>query len=70
MAATVPTDRTRVRVFTDDELRQRLQEVTEKLSQRFGSIDRALDREQDWDYDDEESALFSEYHAVKFLLDD
>lgn len=70
MTATVPTGRTRVRVFTDDELRQRLQEVTEKLSRRFGSLDRALDRERDWDYDDEESVLFSEYHAVRFLRDD
>ena len=70
MTATVSSQCTRVRVFSDDELRQRLQDVTEKLSRRFGSLDRALDREQDWDYDDEESILFSEYHAVTFLLDD
>lgn len=36
----VPTGRARVRVLTDDGPRQRLQEVTEKLSRRFRSLDR------------------------------
>lgn len=42
MTATVSSQGTRVRVLCDDELRQRLQDVTEKLSRRFGSLDRAL----------------------------
>ena len=37
-------------------------------NQSFGSLERALEREQDWNYDEEESMLFSEYHAATFLL--
>ncbi len=44
--------------------------VVNALERRFGSLDRALEREQDWDYDDDEARLFSEYHAVAFLLSD
>lgn len=41
-----------------------------ELERRFGSLERALEREQDWDYDDDEARLFSEYRAVTFLLSD
>ena len=57
-----------VRTFTEDELLERRSEVVKKLERRFGSLERALEREQDWNYDEEESMLFSEYHAVTFLL--
>ncbi|WP_253274644.1 hypothetical protein [Actinomyces sp. oral taxon 414] len=57
-----------VRTFTEDELLERRSEVVKKLEHRFGSLERALEREQDWNYDEEESMLFSEYHAVTFLL--
>ena len=56
-----------VRTFTEDELLERRSEVVKKLERRFGSLERALEREQDWNYDEEESMLFSEYHAVTFL---
>lgn len=59
-----------IRVFTEDELRSRMSTVVNELERRFGSLDRALEREQDWDYDDDEARLFSEYHAVAFLLSD
>lgn len=57
-----------VRTFTEDKLLERRSEVVKKLERRFGSLERALEREQDWNYDEEESMLFSEYHAVTFLL--
>lgn len=57
-----------VRTFTEDELLELRSEVVKKLERRFGSLERALEREQDWNYDEEESMLFSEYHAVTFLL--
>ncbi|QPL04590.1 MULTISPECIES: hypothetical protein [Actinomyces] len=59
-----------VRVFTEEELETRRATVIAELERRFGSLERALEREQDWDYDDEEARLFSEYHAVVFLLSD
>ncbi|MDO4888740.1 MAG: hypothetical protein Q3979_08600 [Actinomycetaceae bacterium] len=59
-----------VRVFTEEELEARKSEVIDKLERRFGSLERALEREEDWNYDDEEAALFSEYHTVAFLLSD
>ncbi|WP_167202163.1 hypothetical protein [Actinomyces respiraculi] len=59
-----------VRVFTEEELETRRSTVVAELERRFGSLERALEREQDWDYDDEEARLFSEYHAVAFLLSD
>ena len=58
-----------VRVFTQEELEARKAAVVEELERRFGSLDRALEREEDWDYDDE-ARLFSEYHAISFLLSD
>ena len=57
-----------VRTFTEDELLERRSDVVKALEHRFGSLERALEREQDWNYDEEESMLFSEYHAVTFLL--
>ena len=57
-----------VRTFTEDELLERRSEVVKKLEHRLGSLERALEREQDWNYDEEESMLFSEYHAATFLL--
>lgn len=57
-----------VRTFTEDELLERRAEVVKKLERRFGSLERALEREQDWNYDEEESMLFSEYHTATFLL--
>ena len=57
-----------VRTFTEDELLERRAEVVKKLERRFGSLERALEREQDWSYDEEEGMLLSEYHAVAFLL--
>lgn len=57
-----------VRTFTEDELLERRAEVVKKLERRFGSLERALEREQDWNYDEEEGMLFSEYHAATFLL--
>ena len=57
-----------VRVFTEEELETRRSTVVAELERRFGSLERALEREQDWNYDEEESMLFSEYHAVTFLL--
>ncbi|MDO4900692.1 hypothetical protein [Actinomyces sp.] len=59
-----------VRVFTEDELKARKTDVVDKLTRRFGSLERALEREEDWDYDEDEATLFSEYHAVTFLLSD
>ena len=59
-----------VRVFTQEELEARKAAVVEELERRFGSLDRALEREEDWDYDDDEARLFSEYHAISFLLSD
>lgn len=59
-----------VRVFTEQELEDRRSAVVAELERRFGSLERALEREQDWDYDDDEARLFSEYHAVTFLLSD
>ena len=59
-----------VRVFTQEELEARKAAVVEELERRFGSLDRALEREEDWDYDDDEARLFSEYHAINFLLSD
>ncbi|MBW3069775.1 hypothetical protein CWT12_13105 [Actinomyces sp. 432] len=59
-----------VRVFTEDELKARESDVVDKLTRRFGSLERALEREEDWDYDEDEATLFSEYHAVTFLLSD
>lgn len=59
-----------LRVFTEEELEARKSEVVGKLERRFGSLERALEREEDWDYDDDEAALFSEYHTVTFLLSD
>lgn len=64
-----PTDNL-VRVFTEEELEDRRSAVIDRLKQRFGSLERALEREKDWDYDDDEATLFSEYHAVTFLLSD
>ncbi|RJF43920.1 hypothetical protein D4740_02940 [Actinomyces sp. 2119] len=64
-----PTDNL-VRVFTEEELEDRKSAVIDRLEQRFGSLERALKREEDWDYDDDEAALFSDYHAVTFLLSD
>ena len=48
-----------VRLFTQEE-----------LERRFGSLDRALEREEDWNYGDDEARLLSEYHAIAFLLSD
>lgn len=59
-----------VRVFTQEELEARKDAVVEALTRRFGSLERALEREEDWDYDDDEARLFSEYRAVVFLLSD
>lgn len=59
-----------VRVFTEEELETRRSTVVAELERRFGSLERALEREQDWDYDDDEARLFSEYRAVTFLLSD
>ena len=59
-----------IRVFTEDELNSRMSAVVDELERRFGSLDRALEREEDWDYDDDEARLFSEYHAIVFLLSD
>ncbi|QKD80083.1 hypothetical protein [Actinomyces marmotae] len=59
-----------VRVFTEQELEERRSTVIAELERRFGSLERALERELDWDYDDDEARLFSEYHAVAFLLSD
>ena len=58
-----------VRVFTQEELEARRAAVVEELERRFGSLDRALEREEDWNYDDE-ARLLSEYHAISFLLSD
>ena len=57
-----------VRTFTEEELLERRSDVVKALEHRFGSLERALEREQDWNYDEEESMLFSEYHAATFLL--
>ena len=59
-----------IRVFTEDELNSRMSAVVDELERRFGGLDRALEREEDWDYDDDEARLFSEYHAISFLLSD
>ena len=59
-----------VRVFTQEELEARRAAVVKKLEHRFGSLDRALEREEDWNYGDDEARLFSEYHAIAFLLSD
>lgn len=59
-----------VRVFTEQELEDRKSAVVAELERRFGSLERALEREQDWDYGDDEARLFSEYRAVTFLLSD
>ena len=59
-----------VRVFTQEELEARKAAVVEELERRFGSLDRALEREEDWNYGDDEARLFSEYHAISFLLSD
>ena len=59
-----------VHVFTEEELEARRSKVIAELERRFGSLERALEREEDWDYDDDEARLFSEYHAVIFLLSD
>ena len=40
-----------VRTFTEDELLERRSEVVKKLEHRFGSLERTLEREQDWNYD-------------------
>ena len=53
-----------VRVFTQEELEARKAAVVEELERRFGSLDRALEREEDWDYDDDEARLFSKYHDL------
>ena len=37
-----------VRTFTEDELLERRAEVVKKLERRFGSLERALEREQDY----------------------
>ena len=58
-----------VRLFTQKELEARRAAVVEELERRFGSLDRALEREEDWNYDDE-ARLLSEYHAISFLLSD
>ena len=44
--------------------------MVEKLERRFDSLDRALEREEDWNYGDDEARLLSEYHAIAFLLSD
>ena len=59
-----------VRVFTQEALEARRAVVVEELERRFGSLDRALEREEDWNYSDDEARLFSEYHAIAFLLSD
>ncbi|WP_127843041.1 hypothetical protein [Actinomyces wuliandei] len=59
-----------VRVFTQEELEDRKSAVIDRLEQRFGSLERALEREKDWDYDDDEATLFFEFHTVTFLLSD
>ena len=68
-APTTPTHNL-VHVFTEEELEARRSKVIAELERRFGSLERALEREEDWDYDDDEARLFSEYHAVIFLLSD
>ena len=59
-----------VRLFTQEELEARRAAVVEELERRFGSLDRALEREEDWNYGDDEARLLSEYHAISFLLSD
>ena len=59
-----------VRLFTQEELEARRAAVVEELERRFGGLDRALEREEDWNYGDDEARLLSEYHAIAFLLSD
>ena len=59
-----------VRLFTQEEFEARRAAVVEELERRFGSLDQALEREEDWNYGDDETRLLSEYHAIAFLLSD
>ena len=70
MSAPAASTANTVRLFTQEELEARRAAVVEKLERRFDSLDRALEREEDWDYDDDEARLLSEYHAIAFLLSD
>ena len=38
------------------------------LEERFGSLERALNEERTGSYPSEDLRLFTEYHAVRFLL--
>ena len=66
---TVPT-RDTVEVFTAEQLRERERVVVAELERRFGSLEAALDQEYTGSYPSEDLYLFSEYHAVRFLLEE
>ena len=65
---TVPT-RDTVEFFAAEQLRERERVVVAELERRFGSLEAALDQEHG-SYPPEDLSLFSEYHAVRFLLED
>ena len=70
MSAPAASTANTVRLFTQEELEARRAAVVEELERRFGSLDQALEREEDWNYGDDEARLLSEYHAIAFLLSD
>lgn len=57
-----------VRHFTRADLERREADVVSALEERFGSLERALSEELTGSYPSEDLRLFSEYHAVRFLL--
>lgn len=57
-----------VRHFTRADLERREADVVSALEKRFGSLERALDEEITGSYPSEDLRLFTEYHAVQFLL--
>jgi len=66
---TVPT-RDTVEFFAAEQLRERERVVVAELERRFGSLEAALDQEYTGSYPSEDLYLFSEYHAVRFLLEE
>jgi len=70
VATTLTSSRDTVEFFTEEQLRERERAVVAELEHRFGSLEAALDQEYTGSYPSEDLYLFSEYHAVRFLLEE
>lgn len=58
-----------VREYSQEELERRLAEIEREMENHMGSVQRFEERAANWQLNEDERKLFSEYDSVKWLLD-